>query len=102
MFCFDVWATILAGFITREEYDATRFLCIAFEHVSSLLPLGPRPLRPKPRGYAERHVPTPERGRTARRAPGCVSRSATSTGARDAAVPAARTRPKHSARPNPR
>src|SRR5215470_13058554 len=100
MFRLDVRAAVLAGFITREKYDATRFLCITFEHVSSLLPLGPRPLRPQPRGYAERHVPALVRGRNARRAPGCASQSATSTGARDAAVPAARTRPKHSSRPN--
>ena len=39
----NVWAAILTGLVPCEKYDATRFLCIAFEHVSSLLPQGPRP-----------------------------------------------------------
>src|SRR6266436_5347131 len=34
----DVRAAILAGFVPRKKYDASRFLCITFEHVSSLLP----------------------------------------------------------------
>src|SRR6266851_4921776 len=98
----DVRAAILAGFVPRKKYDASRFLCITFEHVSSLLPLGSRSQRPQPSEFAERHVPAPGCGRTARRAPGCASQSATSTCACGAAVPAARTRPKHSARPDPR
>src|SRR5437879_10702631 len=96
----DVRAAILAGFVPRKKYDAARFLCVTFEHVSSLLPQGPRPQWPQPRGYAERHVPAPGCGHTARRAPSYASRSARSTCARDAAVPATRTRPKHSPRPN--
>src|SRR5690242_2588224 len=97
----DVGAAILAGFVPCKKYDATRLLCIAFEHVSSLLPQGrPRPRQPQLRGTAERRVPAPGCGRNARRAGGCASRSGTSTYARDAAVPATRTWPKHSARPN--
>src|SRR5260370_34083874 len=96
----DVRAAILAGFVPGKKYDASRFLCITFEHVSSLLPRGSRSHRPQPRESAERHAPTPGSDRIARRAPGCASRSATSTGACGAAVPATRTRPKHSARPN--
>src|SRR5207245_1152227 len=96
----DVRAAILAGFVPCKKYDASRFLCIPFEHVSSLLPQEPRPPRPQPRESAERHAPAPVSGRTARRAPGCASRSATSTCACGAAVPATQTRPKHSARPD--
>src|SRR4029077_3568297 len=96
----DVRAAILAGFVPRKKYDASRLFRIPFEHVSSLLPLGPRSLRPQPREFAERHVPIPEPGRTARRASNCASRSATSICACGAAFPATRTRPKHSARPN--
>src|SRR5712664_3517976 len=70
----DVRAAILAGFVPRKKYDASRFLCITFEHVSSLLPLGSRSRRPQPREFAERHAPAPESGHTARRAPGCASR----------------------------
>src|SRR5438477_13177760 len=98
----DVRAAILTGFVSCKKYDASRFLCITFEHVSSLLPLGPRPLKPQPREFAERHVPAPVSDRIARRAPSCASRSATSTCACDAAVAATRTQPKHSARPDPR
>src|SRR5205823_5665770 len=100
MFGLDIRAAILAGFVSCKKYDASRFLCITFEHVSSLLPLGPRSLKPQPREFAERHVPAPVCGRTGRRAPGCVSQSATSTCACDAIVVATRTQPKHSARPN--
>src|SRR5882762_4193223 len=89
----DVRAAILAGFVPGKKYDASRFLCITFEHVSSLLPRGSRSRRPQPRESAERHAPAPGSDRTARRAPGCASRSATSTGACGAAVPATRTRP---------
>src|SRR5216110_1526660 len=96
----DVRAAILAGFVPGEKYDASRFLCITFEHVSSLLPRGSRSPRPQPREFAARHAPAPVSGHTARRAPGCASRSATSTGACGAAVRATRTRPKHSVRPN--
>src|SRR5260370_42698892 len=67
----DIRAAILAGFVSCKKYDASRFLLITFEHVSSLLPLGPPPLKPQPREFAERHVPAPEPGRIARRAPGC-------------------------------
>src|SRR6266849_10478870 len=96
----DVRAAILAGFVPCKKYDASRFLCITFEHVSSLLPLGSRSRRPQPREFAERHAPAPVSGRTAQRAPGCASRSATSTCVCGAAVPATRTQPKHSARPD--
>src|SRR6266566_9100483 len=94
----DVRAAILAGFVPRKKYDASRFLCVTFEHVSSLLPLGPPSRRPQPREFAERHAPAPVPGHTARRAPGCASRSATSTCACGAAFPATRTQPKHSSR----
>src|ERR1700720_1588354 len=88
----DVRAAVLAGFVPRKEYDPTRFLCVAFEHVSSLLPLGPCSRRPKPPEIVRRHVPVPEPGRIARRASNCASRSTTSICACDAAVPAAQTR----------
>jgi len=52
----DVRAAVLAGFVPRKEYDPTRFLCVPFEHVSSLLPW-PCSRRPQPREIAERHVP---------------------------------------------
>ena len=39
----NIWAAILTGLVPCKKYDATRFLCIAFEHVSSLLPQEPRP-----------------------------------------------------------
>src|SRR6266436_5419062 len=97
----DVRAAVLAGFVPRKEYDPTRFLCVPFEHVSSLLPLGPRSRRPQPREIAERHVPVPEPGRIARRASNCASRSTTSICACGAAVPAAQTRLRHFAHPNP-
>src|SRR5712691_11115489 len=96
----DVRAAILAGFVPRKKYDASRFLCITFEHVSSLLPRGSRSRRPQSRELAERHVPAQVSGHTARRAPGCASQSATSTCACGAAFPATRTPPKHSARPD--
>src|SRR5216683_8046506 len=70
----DVRAAILAGFVPRKEYDATRFLGIPFEHVSSLLPQAPRSWKPQPREYAERRAPVPGCGRTARRAPNYASR----------------------------
>src|SRR2546429_3451465 len=100
MLRFNVGTAILAGFVSCKKDDATRFLCIPFEHVSSLLPQGPRPPWPQLRGYAELHVPAPGCGCNAQRARGYASRSATSTCARDAAAPATRTWPKHSARPN--
>src|SRR6266700_7089648 len=53
----DVRAAILAGFVPGEKYDASRFLCITFEHVSSLLPRGSRSRRPPSRELAESHVP---------------------------------------------
>src|SRR5260370_5477646 len=87
----DVRAAILAGFVPRKKYDASRFLCITFEHVSSLLPLGSRSRRPQPREFAERHAPAQVSGHTARRAPSCASRSATSTCACGAAFPATPT-----------
>src|SRR5467141_2320195 len=96
----DVRTAILAGFVPREKYDASRLLCITFEHVSSLLPLGARSPRPQPREFAERRAPAPVSGHTARRATGYASRSATSTCVCGAAVPATRTQPKHSARPD--
>ena len=74
MFGLDVRAAVLAGFVSCEKYDATRFFCVAFEHVSSLLPLGPRSLEPQPREFAERHVQVRVSGRIAQRAPGCGSR----------------------------
>src|SRR5260370_36774747 len=92
----------LAGVVAGKKYDTTRFLGITFEHVSSLLPLGSRSPKPQPREFAERHVRAPVSGRTARRAPSCASRSATSTCACGAAVAATRTQPKHSAHPDPR
>src|SRR6266849_4107910 len=91
----DVRAAVLAGFVPRKKYDASRFLCITFEHVSSLLPSGARSPRPQPGEFAERHVPASVSGHTARRAPGCASRSATSTCACGAAVPAARRSEEH-------
>src|SRR5439155_1869482 len=57
MLRFNVGTAILAGFVSCKKDDATRFLCIPFEHVSSLLPQGPRPPWPQLRGYAELHVP---------------------------------------------
>src|SRR5712691_6110469 len=39
----DVRAAILAGFVPRKKYNASCFFRIPFEHVSSLLPQGPRP-----------------------------------------------------------
>src|SRR5207245_1220595 len=68
----NIWASILAGLVPCKKYDATRFLCIAFEHVSSLLPQGPRPRQPQLRGYVERRVPAPGCGRNARRASSCA------------------------------
>src|SRR5579859_2630262 len=68
----NIWAAILAGLVPGKKYDATRLLCIAFEHVSSLLPQGPRPRQPQLRGTAERRVPAPECGRNARRASNCA------------------------------
>src|SRR5215467_740912 len=68
----NIWAAILAGLVPGKEYDTTRFLCIAFEHVSSLLPQGPRPRQPQLRGYAERRVPAPGCGGNARRASNCA------------------------------
>src|SRR6266481_3823707 len=98
----DVRAAVLTGFVSREKYNSSRFFCVAFEHVSSLLPPGPCSLEPQPREFAERHVQVRVSGRTAQQEPDCASRSATSIHACGAAVPVAQTRPKHSARPNPR
>ena len=74
MLGFDVRAAVLAGFVPRKKYDASRFFRIPFEHVSSLLPRGHRSRRPQPREYAERHVPASESGYNARRAPDCAWR----------------------------
>src|SRR6266852_5486237 len=52
----DVRAAILAGFVPCKKDDASRFLGITFEHVSSLLPQGYRSQRPQPCEYAERRV----------------------------------------------
>src|SRR5882762_10176557 len=70
----DVRAAVLAGFVPGKKYDATRFFCITFEHVSSLLPRGSRSPRPRPCEFAKRRVPEPGCGRTALRARGCESR----------------------------
>src|ERR1700741_3193932 len=100
MFGFDVRAPVLAGFVPGKKDDATRFFCISFEHVSSLLPRGSPSLRLSPSESAEHHVPVPPHGHILPLAPGCASRSTTSGDACDATVPATRTRPKHSARPD--
>src|SRR5215469_1212856 len=70
----DIGAAILAGLVSGKKYYTTRFLCIAFEHVSSLLPRVPRPRSPQLRGSAERRAQAPRCGRNARRAGGCASR----------------------------
>src|SRR5260370_3409446 len=98
----NVRAAVLTGFVPRKKYDASRFLCITFEHVSSLLPQGPRSRWPQSRESAERRAPALVYAHTQRRAPRCASRAATATCACCVIVPATRTRPKHSARPNPR
>src|SRR5215472_16125732 len=96
----DIGAAILAGLVSGKKDYTTCLLCIPFEHVSSLLPQGSRPREPQLRGTAERRVPAPGCDRNARRASNCASQSGTSICARDATVPATRTWPKHSARPN--
>ena len=47
----NVRAAVLASFVSCEKYDSSRFFSVAFEHVSSLLPRGPRSLRPQPREF---------------------------------------------------
>src|SRR2546429_3598080 len=96
----DVRAAILAGFVPGKKYDASRFLCITFEHVSSLLPRRSRAPWPQPHEFAERHAPAPVSGHTTRRPTRCASRSSTSTYPCGAADPATRTSPKLTARPD--
>src|SRR5215472_10911375 len=102
VFGLDVRASVLAGFVPGKKNDATRFLCVSFEHVSSLLPLGYPSPRLSPSESAEHHVQVPRSGHSAPPAPDCASRSATRGDACDAAAPSTRTQPKHSARPDPR
>ncbi len=83
MFGLNVRTAVLTRFVACKKYDAPRFFCIAFEHVSSFLPRWPPacPALQGPRSqasplceFSEHRVPAREFGRIVPPVSGCAWR----------------------------